>query len=259
MANTLQDDLARFRQSGDFQPCLDRLNVDGQRPRLLALQHALQRASTRAERDTLEDIAFFSSPGAPDLLLSKALQSQVRELSLAAYGRYLERFVDIPAVVTGILSCVSATPPMAAIVAAVGLAAQRAVGVQVPVEAKEYGTEVMMYTQNCEKCGGSRGGRGNIYCAACIDKVRELYFQMSATRTVLDAGADPVEVSRQILLIQPDKFGCPKCRHQPVKACACQKRVRIPSQPHEGEILCGNFALSDDEWFGSVYLMDGEA
>jgi hypothetical protein len=240
--NELPAAVAAFRHTGDAAPFLSALRLtDSPRP-LLGLQRALGRATTREERDALEDLAFACAGGAtPEV---STLVEEVRSLVGRTYGPHVESSVDVGAFILGVMAAFPEPPPTAAVVAAIGIAAEQVVASPLLAGPMDCGKDLQVFLVHCEICGGGSEGRGHLFCSICRQRAEELVGRFPMSLPGLEDSA--TDIARELLAAEPQRFGCPRCRHRPVQPCRCLREVRVPPSPRDGEILQGRHVASGD-------------
>jgi len=251
-----------FQQTGNPEPCLTVLGVPAGRNPLLALQGALREATTRWERDALEDIAFRLSEGeggpatpAPDT------EELVRHVT-ASYGEHASGFLpreDIGALAKGLWRLGTPPPSPECLRAILQIELDRAVGDFVSVASTNRGDTLTIYHTHCPGCGGVGGGRGHVYCPHCLARARTRLEAglASGLYSLRQSGPPDLElVSRQFLTQFAADYGCDRCHQHPDTPCSCAREVAIPDRPREGQVLKGRHLASGQDWYCCVRLRE---
>lgn len=253
-----------FLQTGNYQPCLAVLAVPGGRNPLLALQGALRSASTRWERDAIEDIAFRISEGQSRQTTPVPETEELLREVTHSYGEHASRFLardDIESLAKGLWRLCAPVPSQECLKAVLQVELTRAVNGFVSVKPAHYGDTLTIYNIHCPECGGQSGGSGYVYCPHCLSRVRERVQESLASlfQALPDSGAPDMEqLSRQFLKQFFSDYGCDQCHRRPVRPCSCGREVVIPDDPPpcEGQVLKGRHLASGHDWFCCVQLRE---
>lgn len=246
----MKPELEEYCKTGEPGSFMKTLGATDKKSTMLALQGFIQSTGNPVERNALEDIAFIFCHDGRRLQPSRKLIETVKTKVASAYGEFVDRFIDIPAMVAGIAAGFTYTPSVVAMVAAIGVEAERCVG-GIKVRKESFGREIQLFTTNCKTCGGDSGGAGHMLCGTCLENVRKIIRRMPSE--VLQ-GMNIDTAAGQLLVEKSKDFGCSDCGHRPVRACDCQTMVRIPKSPRDGEILKGRYTKSSKDWFCCIRL-----
>jgi hypothetical protein len=252
--------IEEFERSGDDTQCLRLLGMDQGRNPLLVLQDGLRRATSRRERDEFEDIALRCSRGERSTCAATPAPGELMRRATARYGDHAGRFLtveQIHSLVRGLWRLCIPPPTEECLLAILGIEIENAVKDTVSVEPRSYGETMSLFRVNCQQCGGSKKGRGNIICPACLAKAKAaLQVGLASGHLRLrDDVAPDIDVLAPAFLAQnASDFGCANCGHQPIKPCSCAREVRVPASPKDGEIVRGRETASGQGHFFCLRL-----
>lgn len=247
--------IEEFERTGDYAHCLRLLGVSDGRNPLLALQDALKRAANRCERDAFEDIALRHARGGKTNHAAPSTPEELLRRVCECYGSHAQRFLIVEqarGLASGLWRLCDPPPTEDCLLAILGMEIESAVKDTVSVEPRNFGETMSLFHTNCDQCGGSKRGRGNIVCPICLAKAKAAIQLGLATGRLSARGEDApdLDVLAPVYLAQnASDFGCDKCGHQPIKPCSCARELRVPSNPKDGEVIRGKELATSQEHF----------
>lgn len=252
-----QDDLeraiTRFQESGDVQAALRDIGLEDQEP-IIVIQFLLSLAGTRDIRDALEDMGLVAIGKAPPPAVPSAERLQaLSDAAANAYGPDLSQLVPLDSVITGLARLCGCLPPDNAVIAAIGIIAERSVDHTITVSQSDLGSDARFFEADCEICGGNGQGQGWIYCASCLQRA-EAVFGPVLDHVPLDPDNDRDTIVRGLLREKKDDFGCAACKNNPVKRCSCHFSIELPPNLTDGYILPVSRGSSKTKRYGCVRI-----
>jgi len=279
--NLLRSALEHFRDSGDYTQLLHTLS-DGKEGSndLLLLQHALQATEDPDLRDMLDAAAWARVNKQPlPRRPSEESLDQVAEGATRTYGPLFAKVLPDLREVAGVLLAQAQTPPLNAIIAAIGFHAQQNAKAFF-VSGNDLGEEARFFSIQCDTCGGTAAGQGYIICPVCGRRAREALLrervveqinQLPASRrlqvdvnatianhmTAEHLGALPQEAVAEFMRRHAGLYkGCARCNNQPVRDCECAQIVNVPDPCPDGWTVMGTHPATGEQFYAILRVRD---